>query len=419
MEEVTENGDDGHADDDQNGNQNLDNQNQQRMDHNSIHSESQNGDGNLQPGTNGVAGNGGTQVAKLVPGVCFSPTVKRMIEKSKQFLRSYVLTNEQKQKDDGFSVSVQNEQGKDEVRVQLPTDNNTVTCDMESSPNVAPTDPLEVVVGQQPSEQRSGAGRQGMSEGEQYTQSHKNQGNISEVPDSLQTVVDEGVESFTGCPLGTPTLMASPTSGGLGHHRVSGNGQSATSMIKPTMEQLVAFGGISEPSSNGVRSSGRIRAQPNADMTQMERAVQLAQRRDDHPPTGTNTTAHPYILNMPSDEIISKASRLGISLGNSSEEILKSVHRIKSLEADRNVTFLKNNLNNLAPTDSLSLVVSRASSLSEDLDDDECENVMDHAHSLSLRLIDNKTGRRKRKDKEVKLAVRKSARILKIKSNKR
>jgi hypothetical protein len=53
------------------------------------------------------------------------------------------------------------------------------------------------------------------------------------------------------------------------------------------------------------------------------------------------------------------------------------------------------------------------------LDDDECDNVVDHTDALSLTLIDNKIGRRKRKDKEVKLAVRKSARILKIKSTKR
>jgi hypothetical protein len=54
-----------------------------------------------------------------------------------------------------------------------------------------------------------------------------------------------------------------------------------------------------------------------------------------------------------------KANKLGISLGNSSEQVLKSVHRIKSLESDRNVTSMKNNLNAQSPSDSLSLVVSR------------------------------------------------------------
>nr|XP_051221923.1 uncharacterized protein LOC127340189 [Lolium perenne] len=48
----------------------------------------------------------------------------------------------------------------------------------------------------------------------------------------------------------------------------------------PTREQLIAFGGISEPAFNGIRSSDRIRAQPNADVSQMERAIQLAQQRD-------------------------------------------------------------------------------------------------------------------------------------------
>ncbi|KAK1613558.1 hypothetical protein QYE76_019075 [Lolium multiflorum] len=52
-------------------------------------------------------------------------------------------------------------------------------------------------------------------------------------------------------------------------------------IIKPSMEEVISFGGISRGSDMGIRSSDRIRAQPNADATQMERAMDLAQRRDD------------------------------------------------------------------------------------------------------------------------------------------
>ncbi|XP_071681315.1 uncharacterized protein [Lolium perenne] len=46
-------------------------------------------------------------------------------------------------------------------------------------------------------------------------------------------------------------------------------------------EEVVAFGGIQSKKVKGVRSSGRIRAQCNADVPQLERAMLLAQKRDD------------------------------------------------------------------------------------------------------------------------------------------
>ena len=44
--------------------------------------------------------------------------------------------------------------------------------------------------------------------------------------------------------------------------------------------KVVDFGGIPDGATLGVRTSGRIRAQPNADATQLERATALAQHRD-------------------------------------------------------------------------------------------------------------------------------------------
>ncbi|XP_051210506.1 uncharacterized protein [Lolium perenne] len=46
-------------------------------------------------------------------------------------------------------------------------------------------------------------------------------------------------------------------------------------------EEVIAFGGIKSQEVTGVRSSGRLRAQPNADATQLEKAMMLAQRRNE------------------------------------------------------------------------------------------------------------------------------------------
>jgi hypothetical protein len=46
------------------------------------------------------------------------------------------------------------------------------------------------------------------------------------------------------------------------------------------VNDVIAFGGISEVEARGIRSSNRIRDQPNADFTQMERAQQQASARD-------------------------------------------------------------------------------------------------------------------------------------------
>ncbi|XP_047087058.1 uncharacterized protein LOC124698622 [Lolium rigidum] len=47
---------------------------------------------------------------------------------------------------------------------------------------------------------------------------------------------------------------------------------------RPTVEEVIAFGGISRPS--GVRTSKRLGSQANVDMPQMEKAMMNAQLRD-------------------------------------------------------------------------------------------------------------------------------------------
>jgi hypothetical protein len=53
-------------------------------------------------------------------------------------------------------------------------------------------------------------------------------------------------------------------------------GLGESSIYKPTMSEVINFGGIQPSSAMGMRSSDRLRAQPNADATQMERAMMIA-----------------------------------------------------------------------------------------------------------------------------------------------
>ena len=59
-----------------------------------------------------------------------------------------------------------------------------------------------------------------------------------------------------------------------------GVGGSPFSPTKVSTADIVAFGGIPEPSSAGLRSSNRLRAQPNADVPMLERAMKIVEQRD-------------------------------------------------------------------------------------------------------------------------------------------
>ena len=80
--------------------------------------------------------------------------------------------------------------------------------------------------------------------------------------------------------------------------------------------EIAAYGGIAEPTLQGVRSSSCIKAQPNADATQMERASSLVQRRYDNLNSGTKVNRKLSFLSMPNEEIVARASRLWGFFGN-------------------------------------------------------------------------------------------------------
>ncbi|XP_071680630.1 uncharacterized protein [Lolium perenne] len=60
------------------------------------------------------------------------------------------------------------------------------------------------------------------------------------------------------------------------------------STARPTMEEVIAFGGIPQPSLD-VRTSARLGGQPDGDMSQMEKAMRNAQLRD-----GASSIGYPY-----------------------------------------------------------------------------------------------------------------------------
>jgi hypothetical protein len=110
--------------------------------------------------------------------------------------------------------------------------------------------------------------------------------------------------------------------------------------VRPTTEEVIAFGGIPQPPL-GVRSSTRLGGQPGGDMLQMEKAMRNAQLRDVPPSVGKSMSPKFSIVNLPNDEIIHKAERLGISLGKSEGEVVKSIKGIKLLEEERILTILQ------------------------------------------------------------------------------
>ena len=104
---------------------------------------------------------------------------------------------------------------------------------------------------------------------------------------------------------------------------------------------VIAYGGILEAADLGIRSSDRLRGQPNADATALERAQQLAQARDEDFGPG-NSRAHRFsIASIPDDVVVARAGKLGLSLGLTPNEVATSVSLIKDVDLHRTLTILK------------------------------------------------------------------------------
>ena len=147
--------------------------------------------------------------------------------------------------------------------------------------------------------------------------------------------------------------------------------------VRSSRQEIVDFGGINDPEVSKLRSSDRIRAQPNADASAMERAMLLAQRHGD--PSTSGTKPKPSLLTLPNEVIITRASRLGVSLGESPSQVFESVNYIKEIEHAREVIFLKNNMDNLGNGDDQNMIIKRATNLSEDLVNEEGQEAEEEA----------------------------------------
>jgi hypothetical protein len=176
-----------------------------------------------------------------------------------------------------------------------------------------------------------------------------------------------------------------------------------------SFKQIVDFGGIKEEALQSVRSSERLRAQPNYDATQMERATMILQKRDEIPAIGTPKIQPNSLLSFSDEQIIQHANSLGVSLGNSHQENVISVNLMKEIELGRMLTVLEKNdkktINN--DFDSSCLIVSRASNLCEDLENEE-DLLGDELNKVTPIIPKDKIRRKKSYDKK---NVRRSNRI--------
>ena len=145
-------------------------------------------------------------------------------------------------------------------------------------------------------------------------------------------------------------------------------------------EEVVAFGGIPEAAVFDVRTSERIRAQPNADKPQLERAQAYAQAKDDILYSGTRIPSKFTFASIPNDVVAARASKLGISLGSSASEVSKSIESIKDIDLNKTLIMLKNKKEALDKQDDNqnSFILRKANCLSSDLIEEENASLDGH-----------------------------------------
>jgi hypothetical protein len=162
-------------------------------------------------------------------------------------------------------------------------------------------------------------------------------------------------------------------------------------------KEVINFGSILDSSTIGVRSSEQIKAQPNCDATQLERAQLQAKARDPSNFLGTKVLPK-FTLDVSSNsEIESRASKLGFSLGSSPSKIKKSINSLKDNDISCTLFMLQINeeiCNNMLKGNS-SFIVEESNQLCNDLlHEEEDETVADHK-DLFMRSIKPKRAYKK------------------------
>jgi hypothetical protein len=154
-------------------------------------------------------------------------------------------------------------------------------------------------------------------------------------------------------------------------------------LSKPNMEEVVAFGGINYGSEMGLRSSDRLRAQPNSDATQMERAMMISQKLDEPQKFGTPKPSRLSFMSFTNKQTVDTAARIGISMGDTREQKIEAPKLLKYIEEHRSLIFLNNSELQKSNEDiPHCLAVARASVLCEDLE--EHEGLVNHNHVEDL-----------------------------------
>ena len=142
----------------------------------------------------------------------------------------------------------------------------------------------------------------------------------------------------------------------------------------------------------------------------------IAQKRNELPTQGLQPPTAVSLLSFSDAQIIDTANILGVSLGSSLTDRLVSAKMIKDNELMRTLTIIekKDNVSNNVDSVSQCLVVSRASHLSEDLDDYESLGEEDVCDVPPVVVKERKTRKKKSYDRK---NVRRSNRLRIKKSN--
>jgi hypothetical protein len=139
----------------------------------------------------------------------------------------------------------------------------------------------------------------------------------------------------------------------------------------------LAFGDVSAA---GIRSSERIKKQPNAEATQLERAQGLAMQRDQAMASGISSAFNFSLASFPNDSIVSRVAKLGVKLGESPRQIQEFVNNLKDTDLQRTLVMLKRNEDKIKNgQDSISeSVLQDAMDLSADLNEEEQQGSFGH-----------------------------------------
>lgn len=107
-------------------------------------------------------------------------------------------------------------------------------------------------------------------------------------------------------------------------------------------EEVIAFGGIQDPMSEGRRVSARLQAHPEVDDIQQRCAMRAAKLHDVEVNTGMSVNISNSILHFSNDEILDNANQLGVSLGSNEHETTNSINDLLDLEAERALEMIRN-----------------------------------------------------------------------------